>query len=144
MSILDAARNHDVVAGCVGALPSESAVEDSGGLAISERPSPATSFDIESTIGTPAAQRNGIEYPDVPLIADTTVVYPYNRRMSELAGCVTAPEEVAVGIADDAVEIRSRGWRTLAALHGQIETDSSGPSSANTDFPSWSTPCWMR
>ena len=27
-----------------------------------------------------------------------------------------------MGIADDAVEIRARGWRTLAALHGQIET----------------------
>jgi DNA-binding MarR family transcriptional regulator len=27
-----------------------------------------------------------------------------------------------VGIADDAVEIRARGWRTLAALHGRIET----------------------
>ncbi|HEY5857187.1 MAG TPA: MarR family transcriptional regulator [Aldersonia sp.] len=27
-----------------------------------------------------------------------------------------------MGIADDAVEIRARGWRTLAALHGSIET----------------------
>lgn len=27
-----------------------------------------------------------------------------------------------MGIADDAVEIRSRGWRTLAALHGRLET----------------------
>lgn len=27
-----------------------------------------------------------------------------------------------MGIADDAVEIRSQGWRTLAALHGLIET----------------------
>jgi DNA-binding MarR family transcriptional regulator len=26
-----------------------------------------------------------------------------------------------MGIADDAVEIRSQGWRTLAALHGLIE-----------------------
>jgi len=26
-----------------------------------------------------------------------------------------------MGIADDAVEIRTQGWRTLAALHGQIE-----------------------
>jgi DNA-binding MarR family transcriptional regulator len=26
-----------------------------------------------------------------------------------------------VGIADDAVEIRARGWRTLAALHGLID-----------------------
>ncbi|WP_418908644.1 MarR family winged helix-turn-helix transcriptional regulator [Glutamicibacter endophyticus] len=26
-----------------------------------------------------------------------------------------------MGIADDAVEIRARGWRTLAALHGIIE-----------------------
>ncbi len=28
-----------------------------------------------------------------------------------------------MGITDDAVEIRARGWRTLAALHGLIETD---------------------
>ncbi|MDN4640691.1 MarR family transcriptional regulator [Agreia sp. PsM10] len=28
-----------------------------------------------------------------------------------------------MGIADDAVEIRSQGWRTLAALHGLIETE---------------------
>ena len=28
-----------------------------------------------------------------------------------------------MGIADDAVEIRARGWRTLAALHGLIETE---------------------
>jgi len=28
-----------------------------------------------------------------------------------------------VGISDDAVEIRARGWRTLAALHGIIEAD---------------------
>ncbi|KAA5837228.1 MarR family transcriptional regulator [Saccharopolyspora hirsuta] len=27
-----------------------------------------------------------------------------------------------MGIADDAVEIRARGWRTLAALHGRLET----------------------
>jgi len=27
-----------------------------------------------------------------------------------------------MGIADDAVEIRTQGWRTLAALHGLIET----------------------
>ncbi|WP_116046521.1 MarR family winged helix-turn-helix transcriptional regulator [Amycolatopsis palatopharyngis] len=27
-----------------------------------------------------------------------------------------------MGIADDAVEIRAHGWRTLAALHGLIET----------------------
>jgi len=27
-----------------------------------------------------------------------------------------------VGIADDAVEIRAQGWRTLAALHGMLET----------------------
>lgn len=27
-----------------------------------------------------------------------------------------------MGIADDAVEIRAHGWRTLAALHGVIET----------------------
>jgi len=28
-----------------------------------------------------------------------------------------------MGIADDAVEVRARGWRTLAALHGLIETE---------------------
>lgn len=28
-----------------------------------------------------------------------------------------------MGIRDDAVEIRARGWRTLAALHGLIETE---------------------
>ena len=28
-----------------------------------------------------------------------------------------------MGISDDAVEIRARGWRTLAALHGIIEAD---------------------
>lgn len=28
-----------------------------------------------------------------------------------------------MGIRDDAVEIRSRGWRTLAALHALIETE---------------------
>lgn len=28
-----------------------------------------------------------------------------------------------MGIADDAVEIRARGWRTLAALHGQIDAE---------------------
>lgn len=28
-----------------------------------------------------------------------------------------------MGIADDAVEIRARGWRTLAALHGVIESE---------------------
>ncbi|MBP1326043.1 DNA-binding MarR family transcriptional regulator [Leucobacter exalbidus] len=28
-----------------------------------------------------------------------------------------------MGIADDAVEIRARGWRTLAALHGIIEAE---------------------
>ncbi|WP_416447258.1 MarR family winged helix-turn-helix transcriptional regulator [Leucobacter sp. HNU] len=28
-----------------------------------------------------------------------------------------------MGIADDAVEIRARGWRTLAALHGLIDTE---------------------
>ncbi|MGZ4314150.1 MAG: MarR family winged helix-turn-helix transcriptional regulator [Solirubrobacteraceae bacterium] len=27
-----------------------------------------------------------------------------------------------MGIADDAVEVRAQGWRTLAALHGLIET----------------------
>lgn len=28
-----------------------------------------------------------------------------------------------MGIADDAVEVRARGWRTLAALHGMIEAE---------------------
>ncbi|GAA0034053.1 MarR family winged helix-turn-helix transcriptional regulator [Brevibacterium metallidurans] len=28
-----------------------------------------------------------------------------------------------MGIRDDAVEIRARGWRTLAALHGLIDTE---------------------
>ena len=28
-----------------------------------------------------------------------------------------------MGIADDAVEIRAQGWRTLAALHGMIELE---------------------
>ncbi|MGW0163505.1 MarR family winged helix-turn-helix transcriptional regulator [Mycobacterium sp. NPDC003323] len=28
-----------------------------------------------------------------------------------------------MGIADDAVEIRARGWRTLAALHGLLDAD---------------------
>ena len=28
-----------------------------------------------------------------------------------------------MGIADDAVEVRARGWRTLAALHGLIEAE---------------------
>lgn len=28
-----------------------------------------------------------------------------------------------MGIADDAVEVRAHGWRTLAALHGMIETE---------------------
>lgn len=28
-----------------------------------------------------------------------------------------------MGIADDAMEIRARGWRTLAALHGLIEAE---------------------
>lgn len=28
-----------------------------------------------------------------------------------------------MGIADDAIEIRARGWRTLAALHGIIESE---------------------
>jgi DNA-binding MarR family transcriptional regulator len=32
-------------------------------------------------------------------------------------------EENHMGIADDAVEVRAQGWRTLAALHGLIETE---------------------
>ena len=28
-----------------------------------------------------------------------------------------------MGIADDAVEVRAQGWRTLAALHGSIEAE---------------------
>jgi DNA-binding MarR family transcriptional regulator len=30
---------------------------------------------------------------------------------------------MTVGIADDAVEIRAQGWRTLAALYGALDTD---------------------
>lgn len=32
-------------------------------------------------------------------------------------------KEAALGIADDAVQIRAQGWRTLAALHGLIDTE---------------------
>jgi DNA-binding MarR family transcriptional regulator len=32
-------------------------------------------------------------------------------------------EWVAVSIEDDAVEVRAQGWRTLAALHGLIESE---------------------
>ncbi|GAS94471.1 MarR family transcriptional regulator [Mycolicibacterium canariasense] len=32
-------------------------------------------------------------------------------------------EETTVGIADDAVEIRAQGWRTLAALYGALDGD---------------------
>lgn len=28
-----------------------------------------------------------------------------------------------MGIADDAVEVRAKGWRTLAALHGQLDAE---------------------
>lgn len=39
-----------------------------------------------------------------------------------------------MGIADDAVEIRAHGWRTLAALHGLIETALERALSASADL----------
>jgi len=38
-----------------------------------------------------------------------------------MAPRVDARKEQLMGIADDAVQIRAQGWRTLAALHGLIE-----------------------
>jgi DNA-binding MarR family transcriptional regulator len=34
---------------------------------------------------------------------------------------VVRTKEVGMPIADDAVEVRAQGWRTLAALHGRLE-----------------------
>ncbi len=39
-----------------------------------------------------------------------------------------------MGIADDAVEIRARGWRTLAAMHGLIETELERTLSASVEL----------
>lgn len=39
-----------------------------------------------------------------------------------------------MGIADEAVEVRARGWRTLAALHGLIETELERALSAASDL----------
>ena len=45
---------------------------------------------------------------------DTIVAYATNQRKQVFL-------EELMGIADDAVEIRARGWRTLASLHGLID-----------------------
>ena len=39
-----------------------------------------------------------------------------------------------MGIADDAVEVRAQGWRTLAALHGLIETELERALTANVQL----------
>ncbi|MGW9113676.1 MarR family winged helix-turn-helix transcriptional regulator [Microbacterium sp. NPDC055683] len=39
-----------------------------------------------------------------------------------------------MGIADDAVEVRARGWRTLAALHALIETELERALGASADL----------
>lgn len=39
-----------------------------------------------------------------------------------------------MGIADDAVEIRVQGWRTLTALHGMIETELERALTAEADL----------
>ena len=39
-----------------------------------------------------------------------------------------------MGIADDAVEVRAQGWRTLAALHGLIEAELERGLSASVDL----------
>lgn len=39
-----------------------------------------------------------------------------------------------MGIADDAVEIRARGWRTLAAMHGLIEAELERTLSASVEL----------
>ncbi|GAA1939843.1 MarR family winged helix-turn-helix transcriptional regulator [Agromyces allii] len=39
-----------------------------------------------------------------------------------------------MGIADDAVEVRAHGWRTLAALHGLIESELERALSASVDL----------
>jgi DNA-binding MarR family transcriptional regulator len=44
-----------------------------------------------------------------------------SRSATETSGTTIPRRRHAMGIADDAVEIRSQGWRTLAAVHGLIE-----------------------
>ena len=39
-----------------------------------------------------------------------------------------------MGIADDAVEVRAQGWRTLAALHGMIEAELERALAASVDL----------
>ncbi|GAA2009183.1 MarR family winged helix-turn-helix transcriptional regulator [Microbacterium ulmi] len=39
-----------------------------------------------------------------------------------------------MGIADDAVEVRAQGWRTLAALHGLIESELERALSASVEL----------
>ena len=39
-----------------------------------------------------------------------------------------------MGIADDAVEVRAQGWRTLAALHGRIEAELERALGASADL----------
>jgi DNA-binding MarR family transcriptional regulator len=39
-----------------------------------------------------------------------------------------------MGIADDAVEVRAHGWRTLAALHGLIESELERSLAASADL----------
>ncbi|GAA3277938.1 MarR family winged helix-turn-helix transcriptional regulator [Paenarthrobacter aurescens] len=39
-----------------------------------------------------------------------------------------------MGIKDDAVEVRAQGWRTLAALHGSIETELEKALQASSDL----------
>ncbi|QAY73030.1 MarR family transcriptional regulator [Agromyces protaetiae] len=39
-----------------------------------------------------------------------------------------------MGIADDAVEVRAQGWRTLAALHGLIESELERALAASADL----------
>jgi DNA-binding MarR family transcriptional regulator len=39
-----------------------------------------------------------------------------------------------MGIADDAVEVRAQGWRTLAALHGLIEAELERALAASVDL----------
>ena len=49
-----------------------------------------------------------------------------------------------MGIADDAVEVRAQGWRTLAALHGLIETALERALQREHGCRSSSTPCSTR
>ncbi|WP_024820441.1 MarR family winged helix-turn-helix transcriptional regulator [Arthrobacter sp. 31Y] len=39
-----------------------------------------------------------------------------------------------MGIKDDAIEVRAQGWRTLAALHGSIETELEKSLQASSDL----------